>query len=179
MTLVGYSDVGYMSDPHNARSQTGYVFLCGGTTISWRSIKHTMVTTSSNHSKIIALHEASQECIWLQPLVQHIHGSCGITTNDISPTVLDKDNAAYVTQMSNGYVKGNLIKHIAPKFFYPHELQKNEVITIEKVRSGDNLADLFTKSLPTSTFEIYVHGIGMCRLRRLLSLGGATTSKQS
>ena len=49
MTLVGYSDAGYMSDPHNARSQTGYVFLCGGTTISWRFIKHTMVTTSSNH----------------------------------------------------------------------------------------------------------------------------------
>ena len=48
MTLVGYSDVGYMSDPHNARSQTGYVFLCGCTTISWRFIKHTMVTTSSN-----------------------------------------------------------------------------------------------------------------------------------
>ena len=59
MTLVGYSDAGYMFDPHNARSQTSYVFLCGGTTISWRSIKQTMVTTSSNHSGIIALYEAT------------------------------------------------------------------------------------------------------------------------
>ena len=57
MTLVGYSYPGYMSVPHNARSQYGYVFLCRGTTISWRSIKQTMVTTS-NHSKIIALYEA-------------------------------------------------------------------------------------------------------------------------
>ena len=81
--------------------------------------------------------------------------------------------------MSNGYVKGNLTKHIAPKFFYPHELQKNGAIIIEKVRSSDNLTDLFTKSLPTSTFEKYVHGIGMNRLGRLLSLGGTTTSKQS
>lgn len=32
--LVGYADAGYLSDPHNARSQTGYVFTCGGTTIS-------------------------------------------------------------------------------------------------------------------------------------------------
>ena len=39
MTLVGYSDVGYMSNPHNARSQIGYVFLCGGTAISCKSIK--------------------------------------------------------------------------------------------------------------------------------------------
>ena len=65
MTLVGCSGAGYMSDPHNATSQTYYVFLCGGTTISWRSIKQTMVTTSSNHSEIIALYEASRECVWL------------------------------------------------------------------------------------------------------------------
>ena len=39
MTLLGYSDVGYMSDPHNARSHTSYVFLHGGIVISWRPIK--------------------------------------------------------------------------------------------------------------------------------------------
>ena len=99
-------------------------------------------------------------------------------TNDIFPIVFYEDNAAYVRQMSNGYVKGNLTKHIAPKFFYPHEFQKNGVIIIEKVCSSDNLTYLFTKSLPTFTFEKYVHGIGMRRLGRLLSSGGATTSKQ-
>ena len=88
MTLVGYSDAGYMSDPHNVRSQTGYVSFCGGIVISWRYIKQTMVTTFSNNSEIITLYEASRECVWLRPLVQHIRGSCGIVTNDISPTVL-------------------------------------------------------------------------------------------
>ena len=77
-----------MFDPHNARSQTGYVFLCSGTSISWRSIKQTMVTTSSNHLEILVLYEASRERVWLRPLVQYIHGSCGIATNDISPIVL-------------------------------------------------------------------------------------------
>ena len=71
---------------------------------------------------LIALYEASQECVWLRPLVQHIRDLCGIATNDISSTILFIDNATCVTQMSNGYVKGNLTKHIAPKFFYPHEL---------------------------------------------------------
>jgi hypothetical protein len=33
-TLIGYSDAGYLSDPHEARSQTGFVFLHGGTAIS-------------------------------------------------------------------------------------------------------------------------------------------------
>jgi hypothetical protein len=32
--LIMYDDIGYLLDPLNARSQTGYVFLHGGTTIS-------------------------------------------------------------------------------------------------------------------------------------------------
>ena len=35
--LVGYADEGYLSHPHKVRSQTGYVFMNGGTIISWRS----------------------------------------------------------------------------------------------------------------------------------------------
>ena len=53
------------------------------------------------------------------------------------------------------------------------------MIIIEKFRSSDNLAYLFTKSLPISTFEKYVHGIEMHRLGRWLSSRGATTSKKS
>ncbi|CAL8996920.1 unnamed protein product, partial [Prunus brigantina] len=60
-SIVGYADAGYLSDPHQGRSQTGYVFTCGGTAISWRSTKQTLVATSSNHSEILALHEASRE----------------------------------------------------------------------------------------------------------------------
>jgi hypothetical protein len=32
--LVGYADAGYMSNPQNAKSQTSFVFLHVGTTIS-------------------------------------------------------------------------------------------------------------------------------------------------
>ncbi|WKA13112.1 hypothetical protein VitviT2T_030444 [Vitis vinifera] len=61
--LLRYANAGYLSDPHKGRSQIGYVFNCNGTAISWRSVKQTMVATSSNHSEILAIHEASRECI--------------------------------------------------------------------------------------------------------------------
>jgi hypothetical protein len=32
--IIGYTDAGYLSYPHNARSQTSLVFLHGGTAIS-------------------------------------------------------------------------------------------------------------------------------------------------
>jgi len=70
--MIGYTDAGYLSDPHNARSQTGYVFLHCGATISWKSSKQTLVATSTNHSEIIALYEASRECVWLRRMINHI-----------------------------------------------------------------------------------------------------------
>jgi hypothetical protein len=59
------------------------------------------------------------------------------------------------------YIKSNINKHIAPKLFYPHELQKNGDINILQTKSRDNIADLFTKSLPYSTFQKCVEGIGI------------------
>ena len=47
-------------------------------------------------------------------------------------------------------------------------------INILQMKSCDYLADLFTKSLPASTFEKCVRGIGMRRLRDLLDSGGDT-----
>ena len=132
--MVGYTNAGYLSDPHNARSQTGYVFLHCGTDISWKSFKQILVATST--------------------------------------TIIYEDNMACVAQMDTGYIKSNITKHIAPKLFYPHQLKQNGEIDILQIKSCDNLADLFTKSLPTSIFQKLVCGIGMRRLRDLQDLGG-------
>jgi hypothetical protein len=68
-----------------------------------------------------------------------------VSTPRHSPTVIYEDNVACVAQMHIGYVKSNIIKHIAAKFFYPHELQKSSEIHILQTKSCKNLADLFTK----------------------------------
>ena len=61
--LIGYADARYLLDPYKTRSQIGYVFTYGGTKISLRSIKQTMVVTSSNHSKILTIYKASRKCV--------------------------------------------------------------------------------------------------------------------
>jgi hypothetical protein len=60
--LVRYAEAGYLSDTHKARSQSGYVFTYGGTVISWRSIKQTLIATLLNHAKLITLYDAGREC---------------------------------------------------------------------------------------------------------------------
>jgi hypothetical protein len=75
-----------------------------------------------------------------------------------------------ITQIIGGYIKGDRTKHISPKLFYTHELQKSGDIDVKQIRSSENLADIFTKSLPTTTFKKIVHSIGMRRLKDLLIL---------
>ena len=118
------------------------------------------MVTSSNHSEIIAIHEASRECIWRRSMVQHIQESCVIPFIKDNPTTLFEDNAACIAQ-----IKGNRAKHISLKFFYTHELQKSGEIDVQQIRSSDNLAYLFTKSLQTSTLKKLIHKIGMSQLK--------------
>ena len=92
--LVGYADACYLSDLHKARSQTGCMFTCGETTISWWSVKQTITNTSSNHVGVLVIHEANTECIWLRSMTQHICGTCGLSFNKNSPTILYEDNTS-------------------------------------------------------------------------------------
>jgi hypothetical protein len=97
-----------------------YVFLHSGITISWKSCKQALVATSTNHSEIIALYEASHECVWLRRMIDHIQKSCRIGAIE-SHIIIYEDNAVCVIQMQTGYIKTNYKKHISSKLFYPHE----------------------------------------------------------
>jgi hypothetical protein len=92
------------------------MFLHGVTAISWKSSKHILVAMSTNHSEIIVIYEASQECAWLRRIIDHIQISCGIGVIG-PPTIIYEDNAACVAQIQIRYVKTNYMKHISPNCF--------------------------------------------------------------
>ena len=79
-----------------------------------------------------------------------------------SSTIIYKDNAACITQINAGYIKGDQIQHILPKFLFTHELLRLD-INVMQVRLNDNLANLFTKSLPTTRHRRIVQVIRMRR----------------
>ena len=126
-----------------------------------------MVVTSSNHSEILVMHEVSRECVWLRSMIQHIRKSCGLSSIKNKLTVLYEDNAACIAQVKGGCIKGDRTKRISTKFFYTHELQNSGEINVQQIRSDDNLADLFTKAMPTTTFKKLVHQIGMLQVKDL------------
>lgn len=87
---------------------TDYVFTFGGTTISWRSTKttkQTLVGTSLNHDEILALYEAASECTRIRAVVEHIQGTCGLSSLVDIPTTILEDNIACKEQTRKGYIK--------------------------------------------------------------------------
>ncbi|BBG97055.1 transposable element gene, partial [Prunus dulcis] len=134
-SIVGYADAGYLSDPHQGRSQTGNCNLM--------ALNETNISgTSSNHSEILALHEASRECVWLRSVIHHIRSTCALPSATDTPTILNEDNAACIAQITGGYIKGDRTKHISPKFFYTHELQK-----VKKSKSDKSAQAITWRSL--------------------------------
>ncbi|XP_047255213.1 secreted RxLR effector protein 161-like [Capsicum annuum] len=128
--LVGYVDAGYLYEPHKAQSQTGYVFTYGGTAIAWRLTKQFIVATSSNHAELIAIHEASRECIWLRSVVHPIKERFGLKFDIKVPTDIFEISAACIAHLKEDFIKGDRTKHISPKLFFTHDLQKNGDIDV-------------------------------------------------
>lgn len=71
-----------MSDPHIAKSQTGYIFSYDNITISWKFQKQTLVATFSNDTEVISLHEASKQSILLRSVTKHIQRGHGLSINN-------------------------------------------------------------------------------------------------
>lgn len=89
--------------------------------------------------------------------------TCDLSYEKLNTTTIYEDNIACIAQLKDGYIKGDRTKHISPKFFFTHDLQKSGDISIQQICSCDNLVDFFTKSLPSKIFNQLVQKIGLHR----------------
>nr|GEU96060.1 hypothetical protein [Tanacetum cinerariifolium] len=68
-----YTDVGYLTDADDLKSQTGYVFVLNGGAVDWKSAKQSIFATSSAEDEYIAAFDASKEAVW----VRNFWAGCG------------------------------------------------------------------------------------------------------
>ena len=94
-------------------------------------------------------------------MIQYIREPFGLSSIKSDSTILFEDNVACIAQITGGHIKKDRTKHISSKLFYTHEHQKISEISVQQIRSIDNLTDLFTKSFPTSTLKMSIHKIGI------------------
>jgi hypothetical protein len=71
------------------------------------------------------------------------------------------DNQAAIVIFHNPVFHGKT-KHFKIKFFFLREVQKEGEVSLIYCRSEDQLADIFTKPLPTNKFELLRQRLGVC-----------------
>ncbi|RVW98285.1 Retrovirus-related Pol polyprotein from transposon TNT 1-94 [Vitis vinifera] len=153
---IGYTDSDFQSDQDYRKSTSGNVFVLGGGAISWRSIKQTCVADSTMEAEYVAASEAAKEAVWLINFLLDL----GVVPSVQSPITLYCDNSGAVAN-SKEPRSHKRAKHIERKYHLIRDIVQRGDVVVMKIASKNNLADPFTKSLSSTTFERHVEGMGV------------------
>lgn len=131
----------YLSDSHKAHSQSGYLLIISYIKISQRSWKQTLVSTSTNHSEVLALYEANRECVWIGVVIGYIRSTYDFAYDPNEPFFIYEDNTIIIDLMKHGHIKGENIKHVFPKLLFTCEQQRIQRIKFRHIKPKKNHAD--------------------------------------
>jgi len=96
-TLIGYSDSDWATDTDSRKSVSGYaLFLANGMIHGGRK-SQTVVSCSTIQAELIALHNATNECVWIRRLLADL----GFQQSE--PTTIFVDNPVTMTMVSKQY----------------------------------------------------------------------------
>ena len=144
-TLSCFVDVDWAGCPDTRRSTMGHCVFLGSNLISWSAKKQVTVALSSTKSEYKALTHASADLLWISFILRDI----GFPTS--LPCTLYSDNMG-ATQLAHNPVFHARTKHVELSYHFIRELVSTGFLQVFFVRSTNQLADLFTKGLSSSTF---------------------------
>ena len=78
LEIIGYSYSDFAGCRDSMKSTSGYICLLAGGSISWKSVKKSIVASSTMAAKFVAYYEASNHGIWLRNLVTRLRILDGI-----------------------------------------------------------------------------------------------------
>jgi hypothetical protein len=145
LTLSAYTDADWAGDPDDRRSTSGYLVYLGSNPITWSAKKQPTISRSSTESEYKALAIASAELCWIRALLKDL----GIYLSQ--PPLLWCDNVSALAIASNPVFHART-KHIEVDFHFVRERVLRKDLIVKFVSTIDQLADIFTKSLPIQRF---------------------------
>lgn len=143
--LVVVSDSDWAGDIRDRKSQSGNIVLLNGNIINWRSNKQDAVATSSTESEYMALHEAIKSGLHFKILLNEMK----IKINYIN---LVGDNCSALTLGAHNTLHKRT-KHIDIKYHFIRSLVERKEVKLNYINTKENIADILTKILDTTTFE--------------------------
>lgn len=138
------------------RSTSGYVFFMAGAPVSWSLKRQATVALSTTESEYIGLSRAAQQAVWLASFLSEVDLA------QEGPITMLRDNFGSVCLTENPK-RHALVKHIAMRHHYVREKVSSGEVQVKRVRSGENIADIFTKALNGTAHSKFVSLLGLDR----------------
>ncbi|GKE01644.1 zinc finger, CCHC-type containing protein [Tanacetum coccineum] len=154
--LKGYTNASWISNNEDNSSTSGWVFPLSGGAISWASKKQTCITGSTMEPEFVALASAGKEAEWLKNLLLEIP----LWVKPMAPIFIRCDSAATLAKANSQMYSGKS-RHLGVRHSMIRELITNGVVSIEFVRSQQNLVDHLTKGLARDLVIKSAKGMGL------------------
>ena len=138
--LEGYSDANWISNVKDSKSQSGYVFTLGGVVVSWKSSKQTVIARSTMEYEFIALNKCEEEAKWLRHFLEDIPRWLKL----VPLIYIHCDSQSAIGRAQNIMYNGKS-RHIRCRHNTIRQLLSIGIISVDCVKSKDNIADPLTK----------------------------------
>jgi hypothetical protein len=147
LILRCFVDASYLTHS-DSKSHTGYCLSFGtiGTFYS-KSTKQTVVTTSSTHAEARALYQAVLDIIYVIHLCEELGRPVTL------PAIVMEDNQPVIDLTSDISSRSKKCKHFLMLVNFIREQVTNGLISLRKVATEDNVADILTKILKGYMFS--------------------------
>ncbi|GKB27209.1 hypothetical protein Tco_0866610 [Tanacetum coccineum] len=150
---VVYVDSDHAGDYVDRKSTSGIYTFVGCCLTSWFSKKQTALAISTTEAKYVSAGKACQQALWMkQALIDY-----DVRLDDV-PIMCDNKGAI---DLSKNPVQHSRTKHIEIRHHFLRDNVQKGHISIEKVPSVDNIADILMKPLKRESFNYLRLGLGM------------------
>ncbi|KAL7102197.1 hypothetical protein ACP275_08G104400 [Erythranthe tilingii] len=123
LEVIGYSDSDFAGCLDSRKSTSGFVFLLAGGAISWKSVKQSIIASSTMEAEFVACFEASSHALWLRNFILGFKAVDSIT----KPLKIYCDNTAAVFFSKNGkYSSGSKHMDLKRTWLLKKESRKNK-----------------------------------------------------
>ena len=154
--MIGYTDSDWAGCEDTRKSTSGYIFLLAGGAISWKSMKQSLVASSTMEAEFIGCYEASSQALWLRDFVVELK----VVDLISKPLLIYCDNASAVTFANNNKSRSQS-KYINIKFLKAKSRVRDHIVKFEHTRTGFMIADPLTKAISVIPFKSHVSNMGL------------------